>query len=442
MKSSSLFTATAILPLMGLLTLSACQGVIFPEEEYTGFPEHQLTVITRSTESLSLPVQVFAFDTEGQLLDSQLASSSDASVSLSLPPGKCKIVATSGTIFGKSPSLQDVVSMPDENYTGDPIILGLADVTMGEKPQTLNVLLAHQVAQLNLTLTDVPQDVTDVQVSVSTPYSQISLQGECQNAKTAEIPCVQSGSEWTTGTVYVLPTAQQQAAFSIRLTFDDREESYSYTYPAALIANTPYIMYGTYAGRVTLNGSFILQDWEKVVENHFQFGPGVSDQMEDQPQNDEKIIVDEIPMPESVWSGHVVVSVTETPSGADLLLLSLQEWEGMTSAFNEDSPNLAQHLVAQYDEKGMKGWHIPTREEAQWMMQSLTDRLDALNALMDGQNGMPMHAIDEKMATVRYLCEDATYSFALLSGSKISKAGAKLDTYHLRLVKKVSVAVQ
>lgn len=443
MKSSSLFSVPAILPLMGLLTLSACQAVIFPEDEYSEISEHKLTVITRSTnQSLSLPVQVFAFDSQGRLLDSQSVSSLEGSVALSLPPGKCRIVAAAGREVNDHPTLQDVLQMPDANYQTDPVILGLADVTMGEKSQSLTVFMAHRVAQLQLSLKDVPEDVTDVSVSLSSPYSGMNLQGEMLQPQTAEIPCTKEGSAWTTGVVYVLPTSQQNSVFSIQLGFGEREESYGYTYSAPLVENTPYILTGTYSDGMTLNGGFIVQDWEDAIEHDFHFGPGANTDEEESQEPEQIIPVDEIPLPGTGWDGHVVASVTETPYGADLLLVSLAEWEGLTSAFYEENPNVASDLASQYKEDELKGWRIPAKEEAQLLVQMYVDQLDALNASISAEGGVPVRPIDDKLATVRYLCEDATYSFAFLSGSKMTKAGTKLNTYHLRLVKTVSVAVQ
>lgn len=443
MKSSFLLSATAILPLMGLLTLSACQGVIFPEEEYTETSVHKLTVLTRSTYlSSTVPVQVFAFDAEGRLLDACCTDSPDDGVTLSLPMGPCRIVAASGMEVGETPTLQTILQMPEANYSTEPLALGLADVTMSNKPQTLNLLMAHQVAQLQMTLSDVPTQVTDVQVSVSSPFSQISLQGESQQPHTARIPCVHADSVWTTGTVYVLPTPQSDAAFSIHLSFGDREETFSYTYPGVLAANTPYIMNGSYSGSVALNGWFIRQEWENAVQTFFQFGPGVSQEPSGEPEPDEEVTVDEIPEAGSLWDGHVVAGVIPTTDGAQLLLLSLKEWDGLTSALSEENPQQAQQLAGQYEEKQLQGWRIPTKEEAQALMQGWTDRLDVFNELILSEEGQPMSGIDEHLATVRYLCEDATYSFALVSGCKLAKAGAKLDTYHLRLVKTISVIQQ
>lgn len=68
-----------------------------------------------------------------------------------------------------------------------------------------------------------------------------------------------------------------------------------------------------------------------------------------------------------------------------------------------------------------------------------------LNQVIEQAGGKPIVQVDVKAKNVRYLCEDAiyTYSFATSSDGNslsVSKAGAKVK-YHLRLVKTVHVRV-
>lgn len=446
MKNGFVSSVATILLWMGSYVLSSCQAVSFPEEEYPDSSENKLTVFTRSTnQEISYPIQVFAFDQAGGCVDSQLLTSNQESLQLHLPEGKFRIVALSGHAEDDLPAhpvLSTAIAWPTANYRTDPLSMGAADVQMGNSSQTLNVMMAHRVARLQVTLKHVPAAVTAVELLVSSPYSCINLQGEESDPRTATISCFRDGSDWSTGTFYLLPTSQS-AVMTIRLTTDQGVDAFGYTYSGALLANTPYNITGTYTDGVVLEGSFLEQEWAGTVEQQFNFGPGAKQETKnDDSEQDEVRVVDEIPDAGTVWDGYVVADVQSTESGADVLLISKEEWSGLTSSHYTADPDVARQLADQYKEGDLTDWRIPTKEEAQQLMRLYGGNLSSINACMAEVQGTPLADIDSKSSAVRYLCEEAAYSFSWASGTKISQAGAKLNTYHLRLVHSVSLIVE
>lgn len=130
---------------------------------------------------------------------------------------------------------------------------------------------------------------------------------------------------------------------------------------------------------------------------------------------------------------------------ARITLLSKSEWRDLPSALNATNPAAALAIPATYSEGSLKDWRIPTAAEAKalksaYPLQSSGPILggrasESLNALLTNIAAPTIQATDEKGATIRYLCEDATRSFSFAPGTTISAAGTKSTTYRLRLVK-------
>ena len=127
-----------------------------------------------------------------------------------------------------------------------------------------------------------------------------------------------------------------------------------------------------------------------------------------------------------------------------ILLLSTMEWRGVTSATHEDTPAMATDIASTYTEGDFSDWRIPTRDEVRKMCAASGDMsLDATNECLR-TNGIAPLGIGDDAETgdaIRYLCDEAAYSFRWDSDGKPSAAGRK-RTYHLRLVRTVEFAAK
>lgn len=130
-----------------------------------------------------------------------------------------------------------------------------------------------------------------------------------------------------------------------------------------------------------------------------------------------------------------------------MVYISLHEWNNISSALSEGGNNIAEGIAQRYEEGHVKGWHIPTRVEAKYIsakysraynngVEKYDDALQTLNNNIETIGGQPLSVWQNKDSkpAFRYLCEDATYSFSLKTGSNITKCGA-VTKYNLRLIK-------
>ena len=143
---------------------------------------------------------------------------------------------------------------------------------------------------------------------------------------------------------------------------------------------------------------------------------------------------------------HVAALVlADEEESQEVLFISLAEWRDVYSAKNMSHASDAIDIASHYREGDLTGWRIPTKAEARMLKDEylsgmeeyvLSSSLQQLNATLTTSGGEPVNAWLKKTdyPAYRYLCEDATYTFSLKSGSTISAAG-KTTKYNLRLVK-------
>lgn len=446
-------------------SISSCEKLQIPtnaDAETSSADGSKVTVLTRSTTNdIQYPIQVYAFNSSGECAGSQTINSESEKIALTLSKGNYRIIALSGTedySIPANPSVNSLISMKDaDNYSTSPLQMGEANVTVGGANQTVNLVLSYKVATVNLTLTDIPSSVTAVSVNIAQQYSAVSMAGAYQSGKNTTVDMKKSGEKWSTGNVYVFAGASSSTVFTISLTDNNNTASYGYTYSSPLAATTPYNISGTYStDMLSLSGNFVSEGWSSPVDLAFSFGPGSEgggNQGEDEPE-----AVGSYPSAGTMWKGHLVAYVysddgvgkllsneeAEKQKSVNVLLLSLDEWTGISSAAeNSKNPSEAAGIAQQYEEGDLDGWTIPSKFEATYLKALYyyndNNPLADINQLIAAHGGTPIVAQDADGENKRFLCENGTYTFAWKSGSSVNKAGYSV-TYSLRLVKNVRLS--
>lgn len=417
---------------------AGCQTL---EEEVSVEDCGVLKVKARSvqTEEAIYPMYLYAFSEEGACASSQVIESSEESMRLVLPAGNYRVVLVAGAGEGytipENPSLQDAVLLEDTSGAGTPLLVGMADVAVGAETEArLELTLSYAVAAVKVLLTDIPADVSAVTVTMSSFHSSMALSGEYGGEGCSLVmPCtLDTANVWSTDTCYVFPGNASETVFSIQLKMKDNTVvAYGYTWRDALEAGHPYAITGSYSSGIVLDGSFVLKGWDALTEISFQFGAGnQGDDGEGETPEEPSINLDGVPEVGSIWNGAIVAQVSDADeSGADVLLLSLDEWSIVTSQVEE--------LTSGYSVNGMADWRLPTYEEAQLLRNSFSDtnRL-ALNERIADYDAELVGIDGEE----RYLCDKSGvyYSFIFAGGTSITKAGS-VRAYYTRLVKSCRV---
>lgn len=423
-------------------TMFSCQQIAEDDDWLSEGEEKSLKVKVRSAGETELvyPLYLYAFAENGQLAASQVIADEEEDMSLTLSKGDFQVVAITGTSASyqlpERPDLDDVITLTGSKGAETPLMVGRANVEVGKaSTSTVQITLSYVVAALNVELKEVPSNVSAVQLSLSPLYSNLSMDGDYGgDSQKVKVDCTSDGEgNWAAQTVYIFPGSGAKTIFSIYFKMDDGSEvTYGYTFQGTPEANHLFNVTGTYAGGVIVGGSFDVNDWEGSIDVEFEFGANVVPDEEEEEGNENEVEdepeVDLTGVPEvgSIWNDMIVADMGEADeTGVELLLMSLDEWEGMTSQVDD--------VTSGYSVNGISGWRLPTHEEASLLRArfSGSNRLDLNDLIADYDDSLYGLDGDE-----RYLCTKNSdyYSFKFAGGTTISKAGEK-RSYYIRLVK-------
>ena len=238
---------------------------------------NQLSIVTHTREGETPIASVYLFNGSNEFvrtLQTDAAGDySSASASVKLPAGSYTICAinSSGLSHFQLPdettaTPTSVISVAEGQTMGD-LLMDMKTVTLTNGDNApVDMELQRKVLELSsVTVSQVPEDVIGVTVSVGSFSSAIQFNGTYVD--TDPITCTFSLTHnTTTGNWESTP---QQLVFpsigrpSITITFNRGEEdthSYTYNASAALSANNKYDITGTYT-EVSFSGTITSQDW-------------------------------------------------------------------------------------------------------------------------------------------------------------------------------------
>lgn len=406
----------------------------------------QLKVTTRAMQGeVSYPVQIYAYDAVGNLAGQQTITADGQNISLQLGTGRYHLTAISGESAYIAPKNHDTqsaqISIPTDGYAQQALMLGGADVTLGEAPAEVNLILTYRVAELAMSLIDLPQDVTNVTVSASTQYSSIDMAGMPSGKSTATLACQKVGDVWKSPTAYLLPGAGQTTTLTLTLSRAEGQTSYSYELGEALESAVPYRIEGHYVESTApyITGVLTVEGWQQERTLTFDFGNG-SQGGGGQGVTIPTVRVDALPAQGQAWNGHIVALVENaTDTEADLLLWSLAEYNNVYAPIAEGHENDMQALVNAYEENGLQGWSVPSAEQAKALRKEYGGKFDDLNVVIETLGGN-LITVSTASNNARYLCEEGTKTFNFAESGSITSAGKSVK-YRLRLLKVIHAMV-
>ena len=409
------------------LHLFSCQVM---EEVDESLPEEgtSLKIKARSSEAspVPYPLSLYAFDGKGKCSAFQKIVNKDDRIELVLPAGNYRIVAIAGYsdayLLPEEPTMDEVISL--EGVADMPLMMGEESIVIdGEGDVTMEITLSYVVAGVNVLLKNIPSDVSAVSFSLSPLYSSVSFAGEYGGVsmKAGGSCFLSNGNVWKSDTLYVFPGSATETLLTIVLeTLGGARNKYEYTYSGRPEAGRFFNLSGSYSDAVSVTGSVIVDNWNGVDEVSFDFGT-VGKPDTGNPDFDAL----DLPDIGTIWNGAIVADVIEAPTGAEILLLSLEEWDATTAQVED--------ITEGYSVNEISGWRLPSYEEAQMFRNRFCGEVRlSLNALIS-EYDENLYGLDGEE---RYLCnkEGEFYSFVFSAGKKIYPAGTQ-RSYNVRLVK-------
>lgn len=272
------FCINAFAAVSGILCVSGCSGDVFNEPVGTD-PTGELRVMTRSGDENTTPLagaSVYLFNSSGACASILTSDASGAYASAKLPAGSYTLYALGGdglsslvlpTQAEATPS--SVLILAENQSLGD-LLMTQSTVTLDDgESEDVSLALERKVLEItSVTINQVPDDITGVQVSVGALYGQVQLNGEYVASSSA--PCVitltsQGSGTWAATPQLITFPSKSKPVITITFTADGAEpRSYSYSSDEELLANHKYNLEGTYTEPlgVTINGTITAQAWD------------------------------------------------------------------------------------------------------------------------------------------------------------------------------------
>ena len=370
----------AFIAMSGMMCISGCTGEVVSESAVSE-PAGVLRVMTRSGDEGTTPLSgasVYLFNSSGACVSILSSETTGAYASAKLPAGTYTLYAWGGDGLSglvlptqAQASSSYALTLAENQSLGD-LLMKEETVTLADGDnETVDMTLERKVIEISsVTISQVPEDITGVQVSVAPLYGQVQLNGEYVASSTA--PCVitltsQGSGTWAATPQLITFPSKSKPVITITFTAEGADpRSYSYTANEALEANHKFNLEGTYTEPlgVTINGTITAQAWESsATDITFDFdesNSGTSSTEEPSSGTEEP---SDAPVAGETYKGCYVVSVNTEANTAVLLSPTDQ------SGYQEDNPAkllplLNASLASWPSVSGVSGtWRIPTVEE-------------------------------------------------------------------------------
>lgn len=390
------FISYAVAAVTGFVCLVSCSEQESDLLSDNQSSNNQLRIVThtREGEGTSTPVaSVYLFNGSSEYvrtIQTDANSYNSASTSVKLQAGSYTLIGINASPltsfqFPESPTLTSAITPASGQPMGD-LLMATGSATLSDgDTETVNLSLERKVLELSsITISQVPDDVTGVAVSVAPFYSAIKFNGEY--AETEPIACSFTLTESSTAGVW--QATPQQLAFpskgvpTITVIFthaDETTSTYTYTAEATLSANNKYNIAGTYTEPlgVTLTGGITLQSWATdptAVNFDFDEHNAASNTNPDSGSGSGSggSQTSDAPVVGQLYQGCYVVSVN--PEAHTAVLISPTEKKDYSKGSGWD--NTLSNALSSWEVDGVTGsWRIPTLAE----FQKLASCPDAFN---------------------------------------------------------------
>ena len=363
-----------------VMGLSGCSeqvnNDVILEEITWGIPENQgvLRVQTRS-ETSPQEGMVYVFDSKGTCVKVLSTDEGGQLAATQLPVGTYSAYAIGGDDLSaytlpdlEGAATSSVISVAEGKVMGD-LFMKTATVTLtAGNASNLALELERQVLQLKeVTIKQVPTDVTKVEVSIAPLYQGIMLDGtftEEHSTLQLELTKKSDNDTWTNGTnqPYCFPS-DGEPTITVSFTRTSGVKRYSYQASETFEANHQVVLEGTYSEEqdALLSGTLTARAWEAEKNMPFEFNEEnlVDGDSSENPEEHEVSVVG------STYQGYYVVGVNAASKRA--VILSKTQCNGIGNAAAMESK--ASQIEKPVGEGISCGeWRLPTIEECRFFL--------------------------------------------------------------------------
>lgn len=360
-----------------MVAWSGCSEQVMNEDMRVEVPQGQ-SLLRVQTRSATPPQegQVYVFNSLGDCVRLLSTDESGQLASTNLVAGDYTVCAIGGEDLSAYTlpdqdvaSVSSVITLAEGEEMSD-LFMTSSDVTLTEgNASNLELELERQVIMIKeVSIKQVPTDVTKVEVSISPLHEGIQLDGtftEDHTSLTLDLTKSSDNKTWTNGEnqPYGFPSAGNPT-ITISFTLSNGVKTYSYQASEPFAANHQVVLEGTYseAQDAILSGTLIAKAWEADKSESFEFNEdNLVENTTTEPEEPEEPAV---PVAGGTFLGYYVVSVNSSDRTA-VLLRRTQE----NNVYSESI--MAQKAAAINKPEGVTcgEWRLPTVEECRIFLE-------------------------------------------------------------------------
>ena len=389
----------------------------------------QLSIVTHTRGGETPIASVYLFNgsnTFVRTLQTDAEGYTSASASVKLPEGSYTLCALSPSDLShfqipEAPTPTSAITLAEGQAMSD-LLIGTATATLADGAnEEVDLELQRKVLEISsITISQVPDDVTGVTVSIAPLYSAVQFNGEY----VATDPVTATFTLTSTATEGVWQVTPQQLVFpsngvpTITVTFtrDDEDPSnYTYKTESAFAANNKYNIVGTYTEPlgVILSGGITLQPWvTDPTAVNFDFDESNTGNNSGGDEGGSNTgsggETSEAPVVGQLYNGYYVVSVDATNSEA--VLLSNRYSKDVTQS------NYQTYMLGISKPQNAIGeWRIPTELECKtFLLDPATPGIFNENRenyfCYVGENLTRCYAVKSEDGTVTFTLSSASFN--------------------------------
>lgn len=269
-----------------ILCFSACEKEIVSEKSVeTVEGNSQLMLTTRTGDPSPETVaqsRVYIFSATGSCV--RMLSTTESSVTAEdMAAGTYTLYAVGGDDLTKftlpdqaDATAESVIQVAEGKTMGD-LLMTTVNVTLQEgEERNQNLAMTRKVFCLeNITIRQVPADVTAVEVALEPIYTKVKLDGTMVDETAQQRFALTSGNDgtWSNTTEHMLFPSKGNPSIVVYFTRGNSTKSYAYTASAAIEANHHFTIEGTYTETqgVSLMGVITGAEWGEDRTITFDF---------------------------------------------------------------------------------------------------------------------------------------------------------------------------
>lgn len=343
-------------------------------------------------------------DTGGSCVALQRMETAEDTLSLDLPVGTYDVYAVGGISNYDMPTqaeaTKDSPLTPKSGQGHGELMTAYNSVVMAKDEENrLTLQLRRRVMQVqDITLTNIPTDVTAVSLTLSPLRSGVLLSGdyaEGTDSHTFELTKQADGSTWKSAAAEYLLEASNTVTLKVSLTRATGTTAYSYASTETLSANYKVNITGNYVDNenISLSGTILGTEWAGTVDLEFDFDSTniTSTDNGGTSTDDPTTLHGDAPAAGTMYKGCYVLRAVNSGTTTTVTLVTPTEKNKLTYTLTDGDTEASQAAIKTATDQalsevavsGVDGWRLPTQEEVEYVkdnVSSINEQIEALSS--------------------------------------------------------------